>query len=245
MTDLPVSPATYPANAGPSHAFRAYRYYDLLMVAFVTILICSEFISASKVARLGSFEFGAGVVFFPLSYLFGDILTEVYGYARSRKVIWAGFSSLAFATFMSWVVLTLPPAEPAWPYQKAWETVFSNSWRIVTASLLAFLAGEWVNSVVLAKMKIFTRGRHLWSRTIGSTVAGEAVDSAIFYPLAFLGVWTTDLVVRVMIANYCLKVLTEVVLTPLTYGVVGFLKRAEDEDYYDIGTNFSPLPGQP
>ena len=167
---------------------RAYRYYDLLMVAFVTVLICSEFISAGKVARVGTFYFGAGVVFFPLSYLFGDILTEVYGYARSRKVIWAGFGALAFATFMSWVVLALPPT-PTWPNQAAWETVFGNSWRIVAASLLAFLAGEWVNSVVLAKMKVWTGGRHLWTRTIGSTVAGEAVDSVIFYPLAFLGIW--------------------------------------------------------
>lgn len=220
-----------------------YRYYDLLMVAFVTVLICSEFIAAGKVARLGSFNFGAGVVFFPLSYLFGDVLTEVYGYSRSRKVIWAGFSALVFSTFMAWVILTLPPSE-SWPSQAAWETVFSNSWRIVAASLLAFLAGEWVNSVVLAKMKVWTEGKYLWSRTIGSTIAGEAVDSAIFYPLAFLGVWANELVVQVMLSNYVLKVLTEVVLTPLTYKVVGFLKRAENEDYYDIGTNFSPLPGR-
>jgi queuosine precursor transporter len=183
-------------------------------------------------------------VFFPFSYVFGDILTEVYGYARSRKVIWTGFGALAFATFMSWAVLSLPPAAQAWPHQQAWETVFSNSWRIVSASLLAFLAGEWVNSVVLAKMKILTSGRHLWSRTIGSTVAGEAVDSLIFYPLAFLGIWSTSLVGRVLLANYLLKVATEVVLTPLTYQVVGFLKRSEHEDYYDIGTNFSPLPGK-
>jgi uncharacterized integral membrane protein (TIGR00697 family) len=222
---------------------RTYRYYDLLMVAFVTVLICSEFISAGKVAHLGSFNFGAGVVFFPLSYIFGDVLTEVYGYARSRKVIWAGFSSLCFASFMAWVVLALPPSA-SWPHQDAWVTVFSNSWRIVTASLLAFLAGEWVNSVVLAKMKVWTDGKHLWSRTIGSTVAGEAVDSAIFYPLAFLGVWTNGLVVEVMFMNYLLKVMTEVVLTPFTYKVVGYLKRAENEDYFDRGTNFSPLPGR-
>lgn len=222
---------------------RAYRYYDLVMAAFVTVLICSEFISAGKIARIGNFSFGAGVVFFPLSYLFGDILTEVYGYARSRKVIWAGFGALAFATFMNWVVLSLP-ADPSWPNQGVWEIVFGNSWRIVSASLLAFLAGEWVNSVVLAKMKVMTGGRYLWSRTIGSTIFGEAVDSAIFYPLAFLGVWTNDQVVRVMLANYALKVATEVILTPLTYRVVAFLKTAENEDYYDIGTDFSPLPGR-
>ena len=244
MTNLTLSPATHPAEAKAPHAPRVYKYYDLLMVAFVTVLICSNFIAAGKVARLGSVEFGAGVVFFPLSYLFGDILTEVYGYARSRKVIWAGFTSLVFATVMAWVILSLPPAAPDWPNQNAWETVFANSWRIVGASLTAFLVGEWVNSVVLAKMKIMTSGRHLWSRTIGSTVAGELVDSVIFYPLAFLGVWETRQVVNVLLANYVLKVTTEVVLTPLTYQVVGFLKRAEHEDYYDIGTNFSPLPGQ-
>ena len=242
MTNLTFSPATQPAEATHPHAPRVYKYYDLLMVAFVTVLICSNFIAAGKIARIGTVEFGAGVVFFPLSYLFGDILTEVYGYARSRKVIWAGFSALVFATIMTWVILALAPA-PTWPNQQAWETVFSNSWRIVAASLTAFLVGEWVNSVVLAKMKIMTGGRYLWSRTIGSTIAGELVDSAIFYPLAFLGVWTTSQVVNVMLANYVMKVTTEVVLTPLTYRVVGFLKRAEHEDYYDVGTNFSPLPG--
>jgi uncharacterized integral membrane protein (TIGR00697 family) len=242
MSDMTVWPTTQPADTASS-VNKMYKYYDILMVAFVTVLICSEFIAASKVARIGSFEFGAGVVFFPLSYLFGDILTEVYGYARSRKVIWAGFSALVFSTFMTWVILALPPAAPAWPHQQAWETVFANSWRIVAASLLAFLAGEWVNSVVLAKMKIMTSGRHLWSRTIGSTIAGEAVDSVIFYPLAFLGIWETGLVFKVLLANYTMKVATEVVLTPVTYRVVGFLKRAENEDYFDVGTNFSPLPG--
>lgn len=237
-----IADPIHPLAQSPAHSHRDYRYYDMLMVAFVTVLLCSEFIAAGKVATLGGFNFGAGVVFFPLSYLFGDVLTEVYGYSRSRKVIWAGFSALIFATFMSWVILTLPPSD-AWPHQPAWETVFSNSWRIVAASLLAFLAGEWVNSVVLAKMKVWTRGKHLWSRTIGSTIAGEAVDSAIFYPLAFLGVWTTGLVFQVMLMNYLLKVMTEVVLTPFTYKVVNFLKRAENEDYYDVGTNFSPLPG--
>jgi queuosine precursor transporter len=243
MTNQTAWPEFQPVEATTPKAPRAYKYYDLLMVAFVTVLICSNFIAAGKVARIGSVEFGAGVVFFPLSYLFGDILTEVYGYARSRKVIWAGFTCLVFTTFMTWVILSLPPAAPGWTHQDAWETVFSNSWRIVAASLTAFLVGEWVNSVVLAKMKIMTSGRHLWSRTIGSTIAGEFVDSAIFYPLAFLGVWTTSQVVNVLLANYVMKVMTEVVCTPLTYKVVGFLKRVEHEDYYDIGTNFSPLPG--
>ena len=227
---------------------RHYRFFDALMVAFVTVMICSEFMAAGKVAQvwfpyIGYFKFGAGVMFFPLSYLFGDVLTEVYGYKRSRRVIWAGFASLAFTTAMTWVIVALPPAG-SWQNQSAWETVFANSWRIVSASLIAYLVGEWVNSVVLAKMKIWTSGKHLWARTIGSTVAGEAVDSVLFYPLAFYAIWSDELLVNVMIANYLLKVATEVVLTPFTYLVVGYLKRVENEDFYDIGTNFSPLPGQ-
>jgi len=229
-----------PAPAPDSR--REYRYYDLVMVAFVTVLICSEFMAAGKTAILGGFEFGAGVIFFPLSYLFGDILTEVYGYRRSRKVIWAGFSALIFTTFMVWVIVKLPPAD-FWKSQSAWEAVFENSWRIVAASLVAYIIGEWANSVVLAKMKIWTSGKHLWSRTIGSTIVGEAVDSVIFYPLAFLGIWETPQVIEVMYMNYLLKVGTEVVLTPVTYKVVAFLKRAENEDYYDIGTKFNILPG--
>ena len=246
MSNLPHPSELNAATEFPkaAHPPRHYRYYDLIMVAFVTVLICSEFISASKIATVGGYTFGAGVIFFPLSYLFGDILTEVYGYERSRKVIWAGFGSLIFSTIMAWFVLSLPPS-PAWvnasgqPNQPAWEAVFGNSWRIVGASLLAFVIGEWVSSVVLAKMKLWTSGKHLWARTIGSTIAGEAVDSVIFYPLAFLGIWSSSLVITVMFSNYLLKVATEVVLTPLTYLVVNWLKKAENEDFYDVGTDFS------
>lgn len=222
---------------------RHYRFYDAIMVAFVTVMICSEFVAAGKVANLGGFEFGAGVIFFPLSYLFGDILTEVYGYRRSRRVIWAGFSSLAFATVMTWVIVHLPP-DPSFEKQPAYEAVFGSTWRIVAASLFAYIVGEWVNSVVLAKMKIWTGGKHLWTRTIGSTIAGEAVDTLLFYPLAFMGDWSNKTLITVMINNYLLKVGTEVILTPFTYQVVNYLKRVENEDFYDIGTNFSPLPGQ-
>jgi len=219
---------------------RVYRYYDLVMAAFVTVLLCANLIGASKVASFGPFSFGAGVLFFPISYVFGDVLTEVYGYARARKVVWAGFSALAFASFMSWAVLAFPP-DPEWPHQAAFETVFGNTWRIVLASLVAYFCGEFCNSFVLAKMKIFTNGRWLWTRTIGSTIAGELVDSLIFYPLAFLGVWEKALVLKVMVTNYLLKVGWEVVMTPITYRVVGFLKRAESEDYYDRDTNFTPF----
>jgi uncharacterized integral membrane protein (TIGR00697 family) len=227
-----------PQDASPPG--RAYRYYDLFMAAFVTVLLCANLIGASKVASLWGFTFGAGVLFFPISYVFGDVLTEVYGYARARKVVWAGFSALIFASFMSWAILAFPPA-PGWEHQAAFETVFANTWRIVLASLTAYFCGEFCNSYVLAKMKLWTEGRLLWSRTIGSTIVGEAIDSLIFYPLAFLGVWPNDLVLRVLVDNYLLKVAWEAVMTPLTYKIVNFLKRAESEDYFDRHTNFTPF----
>ena len=219
---------------------RLYKYYDLVMASFVTILLCSNLIGAAKVCTVWGFTFGAGVLFFPISYIFGDILTEVYGYARARKVVWAGFGAIIFASFMSWVVVSLPPAV-GWNDQRAYESVFGQTPRIVFASLAAFFAGEFANSYVLAKMKILTSGRHLWTRTIGSTIVGEGVDSLVFYPLAFLYVWETRLVVTVMISNYVIKVLWEVVVTPVTYQVVGFLKQAEQEDYYDYDTDFTPF----
>jgi queuosine precursor transporter len=235
---LRVSPSTLPTPA-PGRG-RSYRYYDLVMAGFVTVLLCANLIGASKVARVGSFTFGAGVLFFPLSYVFGDVLTEVYGYARARKVVWAGFGAMAFASFMSWVVLAFPPA-PGWPHQEAFATVFGNTPRIVLASLVAYFCGEFANSYVLARLKVRTEGRFLWLRTIGSTVVGEGVDSLIFYPLAFLGVWSDDLVLTVMVTNYLFKVGWEAAITPATYRIVGFLKRAEAEDYYDRDTNFTPF----
>ena len=219
---------------------RTYKYYDLVMAAFVTVLLCANLIGASKVATLFGFTFGAGVLFFPISYIFGDVLTEVYGYARSRRVVWAGFGALVFAAVMSLVILAFPPA-PTWPHQEAFETVFGNTWRIALASMFAYLCGEFCNSFVLAKMKIRTAGRFLWMRTIGSTLVGEAVDSLIFYPLAFAGVWPRKQVIAVMMSNYALKVGWEVVNTPITYRVVNFLKRVEHEDYFDRGTNFTPF----
>ena len=219
---------------------RLYKYYDLVMALFVTILLCSNVIGAAKVATVWGFTFGAGVLFFPISYIFNDVLTEVYGYARARKVVWAGFGALIFASFMSWVVVALPPAS-GWNDQRAYEAVFGQTPRIVFASLTAFFVGEFANSYVLAKMKVKTSGRHLWMRTIGSTIVGEGVDSLVFYPVAFLGFWETDLVMRVMVSNYVIKVLWEAIVTPVTYQVVGFLKRAEQEDYYDRETNFTPF----
>lgn len=223
---------------------RHYKYFDLMMAAFVTILLCSNLIGVQKVSyfQVGSWTqpFGAGIIFFPLSYLFGDVLTEVYGYARSRRVIWAGFGALIFASFMSWVIVAVPAA-PDWHDQPIYQKVFGQTPRIVFASLIAFFSGEFANSFALAKLKIRTEGRLLWLRTIGSTIAGEGVDSLIFYPLAFLGTWETSLVIKVMATNYVLKVLWEVVATPLTYQFVKFLKRAEHEDYYDRDTDFNPF----
>jgi uncharacterized integral membrane protein (TIGR00697 family) len=226
---------------------RSYRYYEFVMAAFVTVLICSNLIGPAKIAQVdlpvfGAFVFGAGVLFFPISYVFGDILTEVYGYARARRVIWAGFAGLGFASFMAAVVVALPPA-PFWVHQSAYEIAFGNTWRIVLASMIAYFCGEFVNSFVLAKMKILTSGKWLWTRTIGSTIAGEAVDSVLFYPLAFYGagIIPDDKLPLVMFAQFIGKVAVEVVFTPVTYLIVGFLKRAENEDYYDRRTDFNPF----
>lgn len=230
---------------------RSYRYYDLVMAAFVTILICSNLIGPAKIAQLdlpvlGVVTFGAGVLFFPISYVFGDILTEVYGYDRARKVIWAGFAGLAFASVMATVVVALPPA-PFWNNQAAYEVAFGSTWRIVAASMFAYFCGEFVNSFVLAKMKVLTKGRWLWTRTIGSTIFGEAVDSALFYPLAFYGtgIIPDDKLPMVMLAQFVTKVGVEVLFTPLTYRIVNALKRAENEDYYDRKTNFNPFSMKP
>ena len=230
---------------------RQYRYYDLVMVAFVTVLICSNLIGPAKIAQLdlpvlGVVTFGAGVLFFPISYVFGDILTEVYGYDRARKVIWAGFAGLIFASVMATIVVALPPA-PFWNHQAAYEIAFGSAWRIVLASMIAYFCGEFVNSFVLAKMKVLTQGRWLWSRTIGSTIAGEAVDSALFYPLAFYGtgIIPDDKLPLVMVAQFVAKVGVEVAFTPLTYRIVNALKRAEQEDYYDRTTNFNPFVLKP
>ena len=226
---------------------RAYRYYEFVMAAFVTVLICSNLIGPAKIAQLelpllGTIVLGAGALFFPISYVFGDILTEVYGYSRARRVIWAGFAGLGFASFMAAVVVALPPA-PFWKHQAAYEVAFGSTWRIVAASMIAYFCGEFVNSYTLAKMKILTAGKWLWTRTIGSTLVGEAVDSALFYPLAFYGsgIIPDDKLPLVMLAQFVAKVSVEVVFTPVTYKVVGWLKRAEHEDYYDRKTDFNPF----
>lgn len=226
---------------------RSYRYFDLVMAAFVTVLVCSNLIGPAKIAEVeipgfGAYVFGAGVLFFPISYVFGDILTEVYGYARARRVIWTGFAALAFASLMATIVVALPPAS-FWQHQAAYEVAFGNTWRIVAASMFAYFCGEFVNSYVLAKMKVWQNGKRLWMRTIGSTIAGEAVDSTLFYPLAFYntGIIPNEALPAVMLAQFVTKTMVEVLFTPFTYKVVGFLKRAEGVDHYDRKTDFNPF----
>ena len=232
---------------GEAAAPRHFRYYDLVMAAFVAILLLSNLIGASKPSYVTlpggtEWKFGAGVLFFPISYVIGDVLTEVYGFARARRVIWTGFAALAFMAFMAWVVVALPPARD-WPNQPAYEAVFGNSWRIVLASMTAFWAGEFANSFVLARMKVWTQGKMLWTRTIGSTFVGQGLDSLIFYPLAFWGLagWPTELLVQVVISQWLIKTAWEALLTPVTYLVVGWLKRREGVEVFDTATDFSPF----
>lgn len=252
---FPNRPAAVSASS-----VRHFRYYDLVMAAFVTVLLLSNIIGASKLSTLGGLTFGAGILFFPIGYVIGDVLTEVYGYARARRVIWTGFGALVFMAVMSWVVLAMPPAQDWWcsgtesltlksgeasgsgaVCQATYESVFGSAWRIVLASIAAFWAGEFVNSYVLARMKIATGGRFLWMRTIGSTIVGQGIDSLIFYPIAFLGIWATEQVLLVMVTNWAMKVAWEAALTPATYVVVGALKRREGVDVFDEGTNFTPF----
>ena len=259
-----------------------FRYFEFVMAAFVAILLLSNIIGAAKLTYVdvpfwpegwwpapdGIFIYGAGILFFPLGYVIGDVLTEIYGFARARRVIWTGFAAMLFLAFMSYVVVSLPAFDgwscsasgfdgkgplvsttnPGGPTgeicQQTYESVFGSTWRIVVASIIAFWAGEFVNSYVMAKMKVWTKGRMLWTRTIGSTVVGQGVDSLIFYPIAFLGVWTTEAVVTVMITNWALKVMWEALLTPVTYVVVGRLKKAEGVDLFDLETDFSPFSGR-
>ena len=232
---------------GEAVAASRFRYFPYVMAAFVAILLLSNIIGASKPSYLTlpggtRWAFGAGVLFFPVSYILGDVLTEVYGYANARRVIWTGFAALLFMAVMAWVVVALPPAE-GWTGQEAYEAVFGNTWRIVAASMTAFWVGEFANSFVLAKLKVATAGRFLWLRTIGSTVVGQGLDSLIFYPLAFWGLagWPVEQLWQVVLSQWAIKTAWEAILTPVTYAVVGFLKRREGVDVFDTRTDFSPF----
>ena len=226
---------------------KQYKYYDFMMAAFVCVLVCSNLIGPAKVTQidaplLGTLTFGAGVLFFPISFIFGDILTEVYGYAASRRVIWAGFAGLAFASLMAWMIVALPPA-PFWNNQQEYEVAFGSTWRISLAGLIAFAVGEFVNSFIMAKVKLVSKGKHLWQRTITSTIFGETIDTVLFVPLAFWnsGIIPNDKIGLVIGAQIIAKIGVEVFFTPVVYKIVAFLKRAENEDYYDKNTNFNPF----
>ena len=206
---------------------------------FVTVLLVSN-VASSKIVAMGPFTFDAGTILFPLSYIFGDILTEVYGYARSRRVVWIGFAMMLFASLIFMMVGWLPAAGD-WGGQAAYDQILGLTPRIVGASLIAYFFGEFSNSFILAKMKIATQGKFLWARTIGSTLVGEGFDTVIFVSVAFWGTLPNELLWTIMLSNYVFKVGVEVLFTPLTYAITGFLKRKEQEDFYDRGTDFNPF----
>jgi uncharacterized integral membrane protein (TIGR00697 family) len=222
---------------------RSYRFLDLISVTFVVVLLVSN-VCAVKALRLtdlfGGIDIDGGTLLFPISYIFGDILVEVYGYARSRRIIWLGFAANALAALVFSIVVALPSA-PEWELQHSFASILGQTPRIVAASLLAFWCGTFTNAYVMARMKVMTKGKHLWSRTIGSTIVGQAVDSVLFQLIAFAGVWPAALLLRVIFWNFTLKVLYEALATPVTYAIVGFLKRAEQEDVYDHKTDFNPF----
>lgn len=216
-----------------------FRYFDILMALFVAVLLISN-IASMKILTLWKFTFDGGTILFPLSYIFGDILTEVYGYKNSRKVIWTGFFCALLMSLVLWIVQILPPASD-WNNQKAFESVLGFMPRIVIASLLAYLAGEFSNSFILSKLKIRTKGKLLWLRTIGSTLVGEGIDTALFCFIAFYGVLPNSLLLSVIISNYIFKCGVEIIFTPATYKIVYFLKRKEGIDSYDVGVNYNPF----
>ena len=224
---------------------RNFKYYDYILGLFVAVLLISNIVSV-KAVRIAlpclnwAFSFDGGTLLFPFSYIFADILTEVYGYERSRRVIWSGFTGLGLMAGLIWLVGVIPP-DPMWEQQKAYEAVLLTAPRIALASIIAYFVGEFTNSYILSRLKIITRGRWLWMRTIGSTLAGELIDSGIFVYLAFWGIWDQSLIFTVFISNYIFKTLYEIAATPLTYAATGWLKRVEQEDHYDYNANYNPF----
>lgn len=217
----------------------AHRHQDTIATAFVAVLLISN-IASTKILDMGPFTFDGGTLLFPLSYIFGDILTEVYGFRRSRRVIWQGFAASAAMAVTLAVVGALPPAE-GWNHQSAYDAILGSTPRLVAASLLAYWAGEFSNAVVLARMKVLMEGRRLWMRTIGSTIVGQAVDTGLFVVIAFGGILGEDVLVRIAVSNYVFKCAIEALFTPVTYAITGYLKRTEGVDWYDRGTRFNPF----
>jgi hypothetical protein len=236
----------------PDAVVRPYKYYDFIVALFVAVLLTSNVASAAKIIDWGvtfwglPLAFDAGTLLFPVSYIFGDVLTEVYGYKKSRRVIWAGFMAAALMSFSLWLIGLMPGAEIWEEYagQEAYNAILGGmaTGAIVIASLAAYFAGEFSNSYVLARMKVATQGRWLWLRTIGSTLIGQGVDTVLFVLIATaLGVFPWEIALSLMVANYIFKVGIEIIFTPVTYKAVSFLKRVEQEDYYDWDTNFNPF----
>jgi len=217
----------------------SFKYYSIVSTFFVATLMISNVV-ATKLFSLGPLIFTGGILIFPITYIFGDILTEVYGYSRSRKIIWTGFIALIFMSFIFWIVGLLPPA-PTWQNQEAYLSILGFVPRIVLASIIGYWAGSFANSFVLAKMKLLTKGKYLWTRTIGSTIVGEGVDTALFVSIAFYGIVSSGILILAILSGYAFKVAYEVVATPITYKIVGFLKKAEGINYYDSNTKFTPF----
>ena len=218
---------------------RSFRYYDILISVFVSILLISNLVG-QKICAIGWFRISGAQLLFPVTYIFGDIFTEVYGYGASRRAIWLGFFASGLMAVMGLVTVALPPA-PDWPNQQAFETVFYTVPRLIVASLIAYWAGEFANSYTLAKMKIFTGGKYLWTRTVGSTVVGQGVDTLLMMTLGFAGTVSWSDIGKLVLGGYLGKVLYEVLMTPATYAVVGWLKRKESVDTFDYSTDFSPF----
>jgi hypothetical protein len=227
-----------PSSTSQAGAQR-YRFFDLIMAIFVAVLLISN-VASTKIVEMGPFTFDGGTLLFPVSYIFGDILTEVYGYRRSRRVIWTGFACAGLLAGVLALVGALPPAE-GWENQAAYQAILGTTPRIVLGSLVAYFAGEFSNSYTLARMKVLTRGRWLWTRTIGSTLVGEGVDTLLFVTIAFAGTMPASLYWSIIVSNYVFKCGLEAAMTPVTYQITNFLKRAEQEDVYDTDTDFNPF----
>ena len=219
-----------------------FRLLPIISIIFVGVLILSN-ILATKMVQLGPFVFDGGTLLFPISYIFGDVLTEVYGYKQSRKVIWTGFAMLILATLNIWIIGALP-AEESWTLQSDFNNILLQMPRIAIASILGYFSGEYSNSVVLSKLKVHTKGKHLWMRTIGSTLVGELLDSVIFVAVAFAGIYDTSVLIVMAFSNYLFKTCIEAVFTPITYAVIAFTKKQEQIDVFDIGETYNPLPGR-
>ena len=216
----------------------SFKLYDLTLGLFIAVLIISNIVS-TKIIEIGPFTFDGGTLLFPIVYIFGDVITEVYGFKGSRRIIWTGFFALALMSAIIWIVGLIPPAQ-GWNLQEAYKNILMTAPRIAIASMIAFWFGEFINSYVLAKMKVWTKGSHLWTRTIGSTIFGELIDTLLFCTIAFVGVLPNELLISIIISNYIFKVLYEILATPLTYAVIRYYKKTEEIDVYDT-KDFNPF----